>query len=68
MTTFVRGNDGSWQRDDERHENTLIDTSRIPALLRPHKVDVILGSSFGSYELPAGLVSLVGRHLRRRVC
>ena len=31
MTTFVREDDGSWRRDDERHENVLLDTARIPA-------------------------------------
>src|SRR3712207_5448639 len=33
MTTFVRNQDGSWRRDDERHANVLIDTSRVPVLL-----------------------------------
>ena len=34
MTTFVRQEDGSWRRDDERHDNVLIDTSKVPELLR----------------------------------
>src|SRR5437667_185346 len=25
MTTFVRNDDGSWRRDDERHDNVLVD-------------------------------------------
>ena len=31
ITVFVRNDDGSWRRDDERHENVLVDTARIPA-------------------------------------
>src|SRR5947209_15082608 len=33
MTMFLRNDDGTWRRDDERHDNTLIDTSKVPALL-----------------------------------
>lgn len=61
MTTFVRNPDGSWRRDDERHENVLIDTSRVPALLSGHGVDAQVGSSFGEEELPIGLVTIVGQ-------
>ena len=38
MATFIRDDDGSWHRDDERHDNILIDTSRVPALLAEHGV------------------------------
>ena len=34
IATFLRNADGSWRRDDERHDNVLIDTARIPGLLR----------------------------------
>jgi SAM-dependent methyltransferase len=61
MTTFVREDDGSWRRDDERHDNVLIDTRRVPALLAGHGVEVTVGSSFGGEPLPAGLRVLVGR-------
>ena len=27
ITTFLRNDDGSWRRDDERHENVLLDTT-----------------------------------------
>jgi SAM-dependent methyltransferase len=64
MTTFLRQDDGSWRRDDERHENILIDTSRVPELLREHGVDATIGSSFGVSELPAGLVAIVGLKLQ----
>jgi SAM-dependent methyltransferase len=60
MTTFLRSDDGSWRRDDERHENVLIDTSRVPALLQQYGVDAAVGSSFGVYDLPAGLATVIG--------
>jgi hypothetical protein len=65
ITTFLRQDDGSWRRDNERHENTLIDTSRVPEMLREHGVDATVGSSFGVSELPAGLVAIVGRRSPR---
>jgi SAM-dependent methyltransferase len=60
MTTFVRNEDGSWRRDDERHDNVLIDTARVPALLAEHGVEATVGSSFGTEELPIGLRTIVG--------
>jgi SAM-dependent methyltransferase len=60
ITTFVRNQDGSWRRDDERHQNVLVDAERVGALLRSHGVDAVLGTSFGIEELPAGLVTVVG--------
>ena len=60
MTTFVRI-DESWRRDDERHDNVLIDTSRLPALFDRHGVEAAIGPSFGAEELPAGLIALTGR-------
>jgi SAM-dependent methyltransferase len=64
MTTFLRNEDGSWRRDDERHDNVLIDTSCVPALLREYGVDATVGSSFGYEPLPAGLVTIIGRRSR----
>ena len=61
MTTFVRRDDGTWGRDDERHDNVLIDTSKVPELLAAHGVDATVSASFGDEELPAGLVAVVGR-------
>jgi SAM-dependent methyltransferase len=60
MTTFVRNDDGSWRRDDERHDNVLIDTTRVPALLATHGVEAHVAASFGSEELPTGLRTLIG--------
>ena len=61
MTTFVRNDDGTWRRDDERHENTLIDTAKTPALLAEHGVEAEVRPSFGDEQLPAGLMAIVGR-------
>lgn len=60
ITAFVRADDGSWGRDDERHDNVLLDTSRVPALLEAHGVDAEVRASFGSESLPDGLVAVVG--------
>lgn len=61
ITTFTREQDGRWRRDDERHENVLVDTSRLPVLLAEHGLEVEVRESFGDEELPEGLVALVGR-------
>ena len=60
MTTFVRNDDGSWRRDDERHDNVLIDTTRVPALLATHGIEARVAASFGAEELPTGLCALIG--------
>jgi SAM-dependent methyltransferase len=66
ITTFVRNQteDASWRRDDERHENVLLDTTQAVALLRQHGLDATLGSSFGTEELPAGLATVIGSAAR----
>ena len=61
ITTFLRNQDGSWRRDDERHENVLLDTSIVPDLLARHGVEATVQASFGDEELPPGLVAVVGR-------
>jgi SAM-dependent methyltransferase len=61
ITTFVPDGAGAWRRGGERHENVLVDTSQIPALLAGHDVRVTVGTSFGDAELPAGLRSVTGR-------
>jgi SAM-dependent methyltransferase len=63
MATFVRNDDGSWRRDDERHDNVLIDTSRVPALLADHGVEATVSSSFGNETLPVGLRTVIGNRL-----
>jgi len=60
ITTFLANPDGSWRRDDEHHENVLVDTSQVPALMRGHGVEVEVRSSFGTETLPRGLRAVVG--------
>jgi SAM-dependent methyltransferase len=60
MAIFTRNDDGSWRRDDERHDNVLIDTSRLPELLAAHGVDATVRDSFGDESLPVGLKAVVG--------
>jgi SAM-dependent methyltransferase len=64
MAIFVRDDDGTWRRDDERHDNVLIDTSVVPALLAEHGVEAIVGRSFGTEQLPTGLRTIIGRRAR----
>ncbi|MDP9318534.1 MAG: class I SAM-dependent methyltransferase [Actinomycetota bacterium] len=61
MTTFVRGEHGSWRRDDERHDNVLVDMSLIPGVLKPEGLQVTVEPSFGAENLPEGLVAIVGQ-------
>jgi SAM-dependent methyltransferase len=60
MTTFVRRQDGLWRRDDEHHENVLLDTAALPILLQAHGLTVQVHQSFGTETLPDGLVVLLG--------
>ena len=61
MATFTRNDDGSWRRDDERHDNVLIDSARVPELLAEHGVDARLGDAFGAEEPIVGLRTVIGR-------
>lgn len=61
VTTFIRNDDGTWRRDDERHDNVLIDTSLVPGLLARQGVESEVRSSFGDESLPSGLRAIVGR-------
>jgi SAM-dependent methyltransferase len=63
ITTFLKNDDGSWRRDDERHENVLVETTRIPDFLAKHGLDTRVAESFGDEELPPGLVVIVGSRL-----
>lgn len=60
ITTFLPNPDGSWRRDREHHENVLIDTAAIPALLGRHGVDAQVGPSFGAETNPPGLRVVTG--------
>ena len=63
ITTFLPNPDGSWRRDSEHHENVLVDTAQIPALLRQHGVEAQVGASFDTETNPAGLRVVIGRKL-----
>jgi SAM-dependent methyltransferase len=65
ITTSLRNDDGSWRRDDERHENVLADTSRIPALLAAEGIVAEVRPSFGDEQLTDGLVAIVGSRRAR---
>ena len=61
IAVFTRSEDGCWRRDDERHENVLIDTAVVPSFLALHGVRVSVESSFGGgVELPRGLHAVIG--------
>jgi hypothetical protein len=51
---------GAWRRGSERHENVLVDTSLIPALLASHGVTARVRTSFGVAELPPGMRAVTG--------
>jgi SAM-dependent methyltransferase len=61
MAIFSRNADGTWRRDDERHDNVLVDVSTIPPLLRAHGVEATVAMAFGDETLPRGLHTVVGR-------
>jgi SAM-dependent methyltransferase len=60
ITTFVPDGAGAWRRGGERHENVLIDTSLIPALLGSHGVVATVGTAFGEASLPPGMRAVTG--------
>jgi SAM-dependent methyltransferase len=64
MAVFVRDADGTWHRDDERHDNVLVPTDEVPRRLARHGVEAEIRDSFGTETLPQGLKAVVGRKLR----
>ena len=65
MTTFLRNDDGTSRRDDERHDNVLVDAATVPGLMARHGVEAHVRASFGHEVLPEGLVAIVGTRARR---
>jgi len=63
ITTFFAAGDGSWRRDDERHENVLVDATAVPAVLSVHGVEAQISTSFGDEHLPDGMVAVIGRKI-----
>ena len=60
MAIFTRIEDGSWRRDDEQHDNVLVDTDRLPALLASRGIEATVGTAFGTERLPTGLRVVTG--------
>ncbi len=60
MAIFTRNDDGTWRRDDERHDNVLIDTATIPAVLADCGIEAAIGTAFGGEQLPTGLRTVIG--------
>jgi hypothetical protein len=60
IITFVPDGRGAWRRDSEHHETVLVDTARIPDLLRPLGVSAAIRASFGDESLPPGLKAVIG--------
>ena len=60
ITTFVPDGAGAWRRGRELHENVLVDTSLIPALLARHGVRATVRTGFGATELPPGMRAVTG--------
>ena len=61
MATFLRNVDGSWRRDDERHDNVLVDTTAVAGRLSSVGVEAEVRDGFGDEVLPVGLRVVVGR-------
>ena len=59
MTMFTRAGD-AWRRDDETHDNVLVDTDTIPTLLGELGLEAEIRRSFGDETLPIGLVAVIG--------
>ncbi|MGD0239156.1 MAG: class I SAM-dependent methyltransferase [Streptosporangiaceae bacterium] len=60
-TTFVADGAGGWRRGHERHENVLVDTSALPALVAAHGVRAEVSTTLAAADLPPGLRWLTGR-------
>jgi SAM-dependent methyltransferase len=60
ITTFLPNADGSWRRESEHHENTLIDTSQLPDRLAALGISAQIRFAFGEETLPEGLHVVIG--------
>jgi SAM-dependent methyltransferase len=61
MTTFTRAADGTYRRDEERHDNVMVDVATVPGILAAHGVKATVHDAFGTERLPVGLKAIVGR-------
>jgi SAM-dependent methyltransferase len=60
ITVFVRESEGRWRRDDERHDNVLVDVAAIPAMLATEGIAAEVRSGFDDQPMTGGLVAVVG--------
>jgi SAM-dependent methyltransferase len=63
MTMFVRSSGELWRRDDELHDNILVDTNELPTTLARNGVSAEVKSAFGDETLPHGLAAIVGHRV-----
>ena len=61
MTTFTRAADGTYRRDEERHDNVMVHVATVPGILAAHGVKATVRDAFGTERLPVGLKAIVGR-------
>ena len=61
MATFTQTVDGTYRRDDERHDNVMVDVATVPGILASHGVKATVRDAFGAERLPVGLKAIVGR-------
>jgi SAM-dependent methyltransferase len=64
ITTFLPNGDGTWRRDHERHENVLVDVTRVPGVLAGQGVEASVRPAFGTETLMAGLFAIAGSRPR----
>jgi SAM-dependent methyltransferase len=61
ITGFVLDGDGHWQRDDEMHENVLVDVAALADELDPELYETWVRRSYGRERLPEGMRVLLVR-------
>lgn len=61
ITGFVLDEEGNWQRDDEVHENVLVDVAALAADFDPELYETWVRRSFGRERLPEGMRVLLVR-------
>ena len=57
----MRNGDGSWRRDDERHQNVLLDTTLAPAVLKAEGCNEGQGYLFSKARPQADVLEMLAR-------
>jgi hypothetical protein len=63
MTMFVRSAGELWYRDDELHDNVLVDANELLTTLARNGVTAEVKGAFGDETLPYGLAAIVGHRV-----